>query len=91
MKIWPIERYLSPFSKQNAKSDPFDLGEFLQALSKRQFSQLWSGVKSVTEEWAERAIERLQEGGGENGGGEREEEIGTEDERQVSSYLGERD
>jgi hypothetical protein len=73
-------------SKQNNKSDPFDLGEFLQALSKRQFSQLWSGVKSVTEEWAERAIERLQEGR-ENGGGEDDTE--TEDERQVCPRLGE--
>ena len=62
------------------------MGEFLQALSKRQFSQLWSGVKSVTEEWAERAIERLQEGAGENG-----DEIETEDERQVCLCLEEKE
>lgn len=70
-------------SKQNTKSDPFDLGEFLQALSKHQFSQLWGGVKCMTEEWAERAIERLQEGGG-------GEDTETEDERQVCLY-GERE
>ena len=33
----------------------------------------------MTEEWAERAIERLQEAGGETGG----EETETEEERQV--------
>ena len=63
--------------QQNAISDPFDLGEFLQALPKRQFSQLWGGVKTITEEWAERAIEGLQEGG------EVGEEIETEEDRQV--------
>lgn len=41
----------------------------------------------MTEEWAERAMERLQEGG-ENGGGE---EIETEDEQQVSVGRGSRD
>ena len=67
--------------QQNTKSDPFDLGEFLQALPKRQYSQLWGGVKSVTEEWVERAIEKLE------GGGESREETLTEDERQVYVTL----
>ena len=43
-------------------------------------------MKTVTEEWAERAIERLQEGAGENS-----DEIETEDERQVCLCLGEKE
>ena len=59
----------SSSSSQFDKGDALDLVEFFQALTKKQHSQLWSCVASLTEDTVQGMV---KEGGGEEGG----EEVG---------------